>query len=356
MREKTRNDANIEVLRILCAIMVVMYHYVGQGINLFSLPFGKSILYSSFFFAGGRIAVNIFVMIGAWYLCELPFKCKRIVEMWLTTFIYSVLSGIYFYYIKGDIVFLFRGFLPITTSYAWFITIYFVLLLISPLLNEILKNRRLDSVIVFVFFLFITGGFVWPNSAFGHLDMYIWFCMLYLFIGVIRKRNIPIQNHKILYLIVFLLGWFLTSILYFGWDKVNFLKKLEDFGYNNSIMFSQLSYPVCVFTALSLFLFFQSIKLPTTRNRIIRFFSSTTIDQYLVLSKSVPDGLCILFAITGVQLYGFTGHEIHMYLLLFLGMLLISIVGRFRIRLVDYLLKGNRINKLFAQIDEKVNG
>lgn len=138
LKRKTERNCGIELLRILSAVMVLAYHFVNTCFDMNSVNLPMRFLIYNLFFGGGRLAVNVFVIIGAWFLCDKKIEINKICELWLTTFVYSVLVG-FIYFVKDRNSFLkIKQILPISTEVVWFISAYIILMILVPLLNVIL--------------------------------------------------------------------------------------------------------------------------------------------------------------------------------------------------------------------------
>ena len=70
-------------------LAIVSGHFVGQsGILDNANGINEFILYIIGF--GQRIAVNIFLIIGTWFMVDRDFKAKRVVKLYSQVFIYTV--------------------------------------------------------------------------------------------------------------------------------------------------------------------------------------------------------------------------------------------------------------------------
>ena len=64
-----QRQSNIELLMIFAIIMVVMEHFIRQSSLLASATEANGII-NAFLGSGGRIAVNIFLLIGSWFMVD----------------------------------------------------------------------------------------------------------------------------------------------------------------------------------------------------------------------------------------------------------------------------------------------
>lgn len=150
---ESARDTNIDLLRLFCMIMLSTYHFVNyyasDMVNTSTLGI-KAFVIQNFFYAGGRIICNVFMIISAWYLCEKNFKSERVIKTWLTVILYSLFVGVYYSIKTNDSLFLWVHLFPISRAVVWYASDYIAILMISPLLNVFLreKNIRLTKRIV----------------------------------------------------------------------------------------------------------------------------------------------------------------------------------------------------------------
>ncbi len=89
MAEKKPRASNLELLRILCMLLIIGDHLTGQG---GIADYGSYA--SSFAFCligcGSRIGCSVFILIGGWFLCEQPFRTRRLLSLWLSLWLYTV--------------------------------------------------------------------------------------------------------------------------------------------------------------------------------------------------------------------------------------------------------------------------
>ena len=155
MSVKIRNS-NIELLRIVCMCFVIGSHTIMQykSVEIGTAEYYIGNILRSFF----MVAVNCFVIISGYFGINL--NLRKLIKMSIQVSFYSisiyiitVILGIHEVNIKKDILILF----PIITKRYWYITVYFVLCLISPLLNIIIENIsknqfRLILLVSFILF------------------------------------------------------------------------------------------------------------------------------------------------------------------------------------------------------------
>lgn len=184
-------QSSLELLRILGMLFIIADHLAGQGgIGLTdTLPhaLGYAVMGS-----GSRVACNVFVLIGAWFLSEQPFRTRRVLALWLGLWLYTVPVTLLCRFLPGCTVSLGTlrwAMFPISTGQLWFISTYLVLLLLTPLLNQLLHTlpRRTLEAALLVLAVPMAGYstlFGEDGAVSGSLFV---FCWLYLLAGYLRR-------------------------------------------------------------------------------------------------------------------------------------------------------------------------
>ena len=77
----TVRTSNIELLRIIAMLAIVMGHFIGQS-GAFTVGLSKTnLLYACFAGFGLRMAVNVFLIIGSWFLVDSRFSGKKVLKL-----------------------------------------------------------------------------------------------------------------------------------------------------------------------------------------------------------------------------------------------------------------------------------
>lgn len=144
-RKQSRNS-NIEFLRILSMLMILGHHFVGHGqFNWGGVEVSVPYCWYLFLFMWGKVGVNVFVLISGYYLID----ASEYVDIHKTM---KIIGQVLFYSISISCVRLLLGeseinlsfikdtFFPITYSLWWFASAYFVLYIVHPYINILLKR------------------------------------------------------------------------------------------------------------------------------------------------------------------------------------------------------------------------
>lgn len=191
-----KRESNFEALRILSMFLIVLSHFAVHGTyQVPNYPTSMGLIVDLLSF-GGKLGSNLFVAIGAYFLVGKPFKMRRVSQLIVETWVYSlVILGIFMLIPGYEITSrrFFQSILPFPDTY-WFVTSYIFLLCVSGILNYVICNLSQKSYRYLLVFL----GFFWSvlptllQPTVG-LDNNTWFIFLYLCVGYI-KLYVP-RNH-----------------------------------------------------------------------------------------------------------------------------------------------------------------
>lgn len=123
-------------------LMIVAGHFIGQG-GIASIH-GDSI-WLPLCGCGSRLAVNLFLVIGCWFMVDYRFRAERVVRLYLTVLFYAVpltvLGLVLGNPTSKDV---FRGFAPFFGRPLWFFSAYISLALVAPWLKSAFKLGRMS--------------------------------------------------------------------------------------------------------------------------------------------------------------------------------------------------------------------
>ena len=278
---KNNRKVNIEILRILSMLLVMVIHYNvpinGQTSHemLMAMPMktlGVTILKSLSF-----LCVNSFILISGYF--GIHWKWKSICNYLFQIFIWSifvyficVIVGVHCFNVKSFIhqVFFCLG-------YNWFFTVYLGLYMMAPVLNKFIEHveeKQLATfLIVYLLYQTIFGYILKNRYEFNQGLTIMSFIGLYLIGSYLRKTTLGIfklsaNKNLLVYLtITFLLVIISITANFFGFNK-------DIFSYIN---------PFVILQTVFLFLFFRELKIKNYE-KIILFFSSSSFAGLLIHS------------------------------------------------------------------------
>lgn len=277
-------QSNVELLRIIAMVMIVGHHFAVHGWEGgFPYPsISVNRLWIQFIQMGGKIGVNVFVLISGYFLIVAPkIKISKVIKFWLQIAFYSFIIFALFVGtgIKPfGIIELVKHIFPVIMDQWWFASTYFVLYLLSPYINILLKNLNRRQYIIF---LVLLGGcwcviptFTAQNFQSNSLA---WFVYLYAIAGYIKlfglKKNVT--SKKWILLAIFFA--FLTYLSVVMFDLLGM--KVVFFGKHATFFYNMQSFPMLVIS-VSLFLGFRALNIDC--NKFVNTISAATFGVYLI--------------------------------------------------------------------------
>lgn len=267
--EKNERKGNLEVLKILCIILIIINHYCVHGgcasesiidTNLFIGIIGKNI---------GKIASNVFVLITGYFIFKSEFKIQKLIKIMFEFVFYSVLVNIIIAIVAKDwnlLNYIVVSFFPIFFELHWFVVAYIGMYLfipfIKPTLSKLSQKSYLIILIVLGFLISIIPTIIAlivkikVTSFFGSVVTFIYLAMIG---GYISKFNICIFKYK----------WYNVFAIIYMFLIFSILDQLTT---DNSAFCIMLSILI-----IDLFL-----KLKIKNNKIISFFSNASLGVLLL--------------------------------------------------------------------------
>lgn len=347
-----KRNYGIDCLRILSMFMVAVLHVLGQGGILMNTEMlGVKYWVAWFMEIACYCCVNCFVLISGYVMAQSKFRTSKAVGLWLQTVFYTALIMIAFSVFMPSAVtdkVILNAFLPITTRQYWYITAYFGMLLLSPMLNAAVEHtpRRTFGwllIVGFVVFSILPTAFMVDTyNLVGGYSM-AWLCLLYLVGGYIRKYDI-LNKVKSVY------AWLVILAML----AISFLTKfiIESFWLTSTVvayrqLFISYTSPTIVLIALGLFIVFGKMTFKPFVNKIIAFISPAALGVYLLhVNPLIWTHIIKDFAIR------FTAyHCVVMVLWILLSALIIFAAGIAVDKIRLLLFKVTRLNKLVVWLD-----
>ena len=193
-KEKKGRMANLELLRCVAMMMVVIMHYLGKGNLLADLTEPQltgTELAAWFLECFCIVAVNIYMFISGFFLCTSSFKVSRLIQLWLQVWVYSVgigLLGALTGVMAGtdvDIHFMLTLLFPVSMGHYWFMTAYVFLYLLLPFVGTAVRRmdkRQMQAALALLLFAFCIIKSVLPVRF--EMDGQGYDCLWYLCVFV----------------------------------------------------------------------------------------------------------------------------------------------------------------------------
>lgn len=197
--------ANLELLRIVSMLLIVVLHFLGKGGWLTELT--ELVLPRTGYVAWGMEALaigslNVYMLLSGYFLIEGSFKVKRLLQLLLQVLFYSIAIGVIaaaFGYLPEEgfsIYYLATLCLPVSTNHYWFMTAYFFMYLFMPLLAQGVKRltkKQFQTVLFLLIFVVCIVKSVVPIKLSTDMQGYdcIWYMCVFLVAAYIRLYGIP---------------------------------------------------------------------------------------------------------------------------------------------------------------------
>ena len=195
MQTKPR-QSNIELLRILAMLLIVAHHFaLHSGFAFPTETVTLNRLWVQLLRMGGKIGVDVFVLISGWFLISAPaVRTKKALTLWAQIFFYSVaiyavlaLAGLVPISTKDAV----KRLAPIATEQWWFATAYLLLCLFAPYLNALLHSltrRAYRGLLALTLTLWcVIPTLTTLEIAWSDL---LWFFTLYALAGYLKRFSV----------------------------------------------------------------------------------------------------------------------------------------------------------------------
>lgn len=184
--------SSFELLRIVAMSVIVIGHFCGQSAIAGLAGTEKGVL-ALLLGGGGRIAVNVFLLLGSWFMVNAAFRPERLLRLYLQVALYSIpltmvmlVTGY-----AGCARNVIQGLLPFFGRPLWFATAYISLVALTPYLNRIflLEDKALSRLVLVVGFVFATVATIPSYTAPEYLADFSWFVVMYVFVGWAKRTQ-----------------------------------------------------------------------------------------------------------------------------------------------------------------------
>ena len=283
---KTGRNMGIDLLRGIAMFFVIIWHFIGRGGLLEhaqpdSLKFW--VLSSAQILA--VCCVNLYGLITGYLMCDKQFRLSRVVKLWVTTVFWSVAVSCVLFAVFPELrtfAEMVSMFLPILRGRYWFFTAYVVVMLLSPVLNLVIRSLTRGTFRLLLAVLFLLFGVI-PVGSLGYDVMRIstghhfsWMIVLYIIGGYLRRFSTEGNAKK------WLAGYFLFGGVHLAYKFS--VTAIGLGGYGNLL----LTYPspLVVGETVCLFLYFKNAFAGRNKDgalsRFIRFAAPGVYSVYVI--------------------------------------------------------------------------
>ena len=285
----TARNANMELLRIVSMLMILTLHFFAQGQVLTSVTPSHGFNYHFVWITESvcLISVNCYMLLSGFFLYRVVFRWRRVLSLYLQVVFYSLILAPFCFLLRLeplsiDSLLLFP---PVSGRNNWYVTVYFALVFLSPVLNADVRNtsrqvfRALLLMLFFLFYVIPTCFFYVDQFNLGGGYTILWYMFVYLLGAYIGKYNI--HNTPLPPALLF------CSILLLPLSKG--LMEVASRRFGRLVPFTRFLYtynavPVLL-AAIAVFLFFVRLRIQSpVLSRIINAVGKTTFGVFYIHS------------------------------------------------------------------------
>lgn len=268
-----QRESNLELLRIIAMMLVLMIHYVPSRETIYVVGGGYNDMINSVINFSLKslciVCVNCFVLISGYF--GIKFKIRSFANLLFQLIFWSLVCiaivSLPIFPTTPNGTLLWEG-----IKWGWFPRSYMILFVLSPLLNAFCQScspTQLGRYTLVYYLLSIICGYflLWPDFNEGMSVLSL--IGLYLLGAYLRKTNLPIFNLGAKYnLAIYFIGG--ISLVLLSLLLKRFGVKVSPYGYLN---------PVVVL--MSVFFFLSFVKINLGHKRWINFIAASAFSIYL---------------------------------------------------------------------------
>ena len=259
-----------------------MHHYAIHAGFDFTAPLSLKLYYIQCLNMGGKIGVNLFVLISGYFLCTSTFSIKRIIKLELQVIFYSILIPVLFFAFmpnKVTVIDILKGVTPLRSRLYWFYTVYFFLAVISPFLNKMISAMKKKDLrqLIFILAVFWILTPLLPKFGTFLYSLSGWFIFLYLCAAYIRLYPEDFSKSSYFYIYMGIATYLLILLYVLSFDLLG----LFDMKFREKINYYIPERNILVFfSSAMLFTGFSKLNLGT--RKMLNSVSSAMFGVYLI--------------------------------------------------------------------------
>lgn len=265
---KKKRNVGLDLLRIILAMMVITIHINTSGAGMVLVytsvsPWQEIIELMTFICFP---AVNCYVIMSAYYMSkqdkDIFLVVKSLTKLWLSIIFFSLFGYITISCLASNFnaIELMKRFFSVSRGVWWYITVYFVLVLISPYLNIVIKNiekkdHKILLGILLMAFSVVPMFLNWESKCGSNYGFsLLWFITLYFTGAYLRYYKFEEAETNNIKFIKYLLLFIMASLISYLSDKtaVRFDFEFTMMPYNSITSYMQSVFLFAAFLHLNI--------------------------------------------------------------------------------------------------------
>lgn len=188
--KRTDRSSNIELLRIVAMYMIIIHH----GITHSGIMGNCSVVndqIAGVLLIGGKLGVNVFVIISSYFLINQKFKSSGIFRIWSQSLLYGILIWtlcVVFKIGNTPITALIRACFPVVGGLNWYVTTFIMFLFLVPIMRcfvDSVTKRALFGTVCMLLVAFCFIPTIMLTDIFG--NNLIWFCCIFFVVAYLKR-------------------------------------------------------------------------------------------------------------------------------------------------------------------------
>ncbi|MBR1478185.1 MAG: acyltransferase [Lachnospiraceae bacterium] len=291
--QSTGRLSNLEALRCVAMMMIVVLHFLGKGNVLgdLSKPEVSGYGYAAWVLECFCIvAVNAYMLLSGYFLSTSYFKLSRLIKLYLQIWFYSVLIGMGAYLFgiypqeEFSLHYVLTLIFPITMGHYWFMTAYVFLYIFMPILSFAVRGMDKKQFILSLILLFTVFSLV-KSILPARVEMdgqgydVLWYICVFMAAAYIRKFGFKPYEKRGMSLILYLAGVLLCfgelMLLHMVYIKTGALEHIMKISIEYNHFFPFIA-------SLGIVGVFKELRLPDGFGKFINRISPYTLGVYLL--------------------------------------------------------------------------
>ena len=283
IKKESGRNISLDLLRIIAAVFVILLHidgFIGLSNDITSFTPAMKFLYRMIE-SCTYSAIHIFVFISSYYLIRTKFSIKRVIVLWLNTFLVTATGLVIITLVAPNSITLkniVQCVIPFTGQAYWFVSAYALLVLFSPFMNKlisILNDKQLFFItsILFAMTIIKPSFIVMYSDHVGGVSNIALFVVIYFVCALISRYENKINKWggmiylscvALLVLSTYLLEYIVPSISEWAF-----------FSYNSILV-------ICSGGGLFMYFLKKKINISSRREHLVTLLSRNTLFVYMI--------------------------------------------------------------------------
>lgn len=281
VEDRKKRKSNLEILRIISMLMIIMHHYALYSGFLFENGIIVNRIIVNFFQMFGKLGVCLFVIISGYFYDKSKFKVKKFFALISQVFVFSIVGliiGIVTNSEKLNLANIVKSILPTTFGLYWFTSCYVLIYIFAPFFRKIIeKITKKDYKILLTAMIIIWGVVANIPKAETFFNQFIWLIVIYFIGAYIKKYSFNILKSNKSRIICAIIIIFIMNIVMVALEmlsvKIPILSKAVYY-------FNNINSPLVLVLTILIFTIFKN--LDVKNSNVINKIASTTFGIYLI--------------------------------------------------------------------------